>query len=569
MPAVVMDAVTKTYRSPRTPAAEGARRPGPAGRVRRRARVPRAQRLGQDDDDPGAARPRLRRRRRRTIRLLDRPVPEALPEVIGGVGALVETPLFFPGFSGRLQPAAARRGRRRVPRPVEECLEIVDLRDRADDRFKGYSLGMKQRLGIAAALLKAPAAADPRRAEQRPGPGRHPRRPRADPPARPRRAHDGAAVLAPARGDPAGLRLGDDPGRGPLRGHRPGRPRCWPAAPPATSVVRVPDRGRRAARCCSAAGFAVSPDDARGRPSLVHAVAVAGEITRRPGRAGHYLEELTPMTPDLESAFLAITGGAGMSATPAQRAPGPSAVATPPAQPATPRGAACCGPSCTASAPAASSRSSLGLGVCRLGSSPIVIGLLNFGDPDRRRLRRAPAAGRAGCSPSNEQFRQQCLDDPRQLPRHGGLSPEELCGPELTARTSTARVVPRQAAVRLRRRGHGRRPRLRRPARPSSPFLIGATWIGAEWSSRSIVALLFWVPQRMRVMGTKIAVLVGGGPALRRRRPGGLAGDGRRSWRGGRQRRGAPGRASGATCCRPRPARCCSTVLAAAARASG
>ena len=30
---------------------------------------------------------------------------------------------------------------------VEECLEIVDLRDRADDRFKGYSLGMKQRLG--------------------------------------------------------------------------------------------------------------------------------------------------------------------------------------------------------------------------------------------------------------------------------------------------------------------------------------------------------------------------------------------------------------------------------------
>ena len=34
------------------------------------------------------------------IRLLDRPVPEGLPDVIGGVGALVETPLFFPGFSG-------------------------------------------------------------------------------------------------------------------------------------------------------------------------------------------------------------------------------------------------------------------------------------------------------------------------------------------------------------------------------------------------------------------------------------------------------------------------------------
>jgi hypothetical protein len=39
-------------------------------------------------------------------------------------------------------------------------------------------------------------------------------------------------------------------------------------------------------------------------------------------------------------------------------------------------------------------------------------------------------------------------------------------------------------------------------------FIVGATWIGAEWSSRSLVALLFWVPQRMKVMATKIGVLV-------------------------------------------------------------
>jgi len=38
-------------------------------------------------------------------------------------------------------------------------------------------------------------------------------------------------------------------------------------------------------------------------------------------------------------------------------------------------------------------------------------------------------------------------------------------------------------------------------------FLIGATWIGAEWSTRSIVALLFWVPTRLKVVGTKIGVL--------------------------------------------------------------
>jgi ABC-2 type transport system ATP-binding protein len=83
-------------------------------------------------------------------------VPRALPSVIGGVGALVETPLFFPSFTGRLnlQLLAETAGVERAR--VEECLEIVDLRERAEDRFRGYSLGMKQRLGIAAALLKRP-----------------------------------------------------------------------------------------------------------------------------------------------------------------------------------------------------------------------------------------------------------------------------------------------------------------------------------------------------------------------------------------------------------------------------
>jgi hypothetical protein len=45
-------------------------------------------------------------------------------------------------------------------------------------------------------------------------------------------------------------------------------------------------------------------------------------------------------------------------------------------------------------------------------------------------------------------------------------------------------------------------------------FLIGATWIGAEWSSRSIVALLFWVPSRMRVMAAKLGVLLLGAAVL-------------------------------------------------------
>jgi ABC-2 type transport system ATP-binding protein len=88
--------------------------------------------------------------------VFDRPVPEALPEVIDRIGALVETPLFFPNFSGRLNlellagVAGLPEGR------VDEVLEQVGLAGRASDRVKSYSLGMRQRLGIAAALLKRP-----------------------------------------------------------------------------------------------------------------------------------------------------------------------------------------------------------------------------------------------------------------------------------------------------------------------------------------------------------------------------------------------------------------------------
>jgi ABC-2 type transport system ATP-binding protein len=72
-----------------------------------------------------------------SMRLLGEPVPQALPRVVGAVGALVETPLFFPSFSGRvnLRLLAETAG---VPRRrVEEVLETVDLSGRADDRYKG------------------------------------------------------------------------------------------------------------------------------------------------------------------------------------------------------------------------------------------------------------------------------------------------------------------------------------------------------------------------------------------------------------------------------------------------
>jgi ABC-2 type transport system ATP-binding protein len=71
-------------------------------------------------------------------------------------GSFVEAPTFYPYLSGR-DNLAVLATYADVPRPrIDVVLDTVDLRDRAEDRFSAYSLGMKQRLGVAAALLKDP-----------------------------------------------------------------------------------------------------------------------------------------------------------------------------------------------------------------------------------------------------------------------------------------------------------------------------------------------------------------------------------------------------------------------------
>ena len=77
-------------------------------------------------------------------------------DVIARTGALIEGPGFYPYLSGRgtLQVMARYRGLDDVA--VDAALARVDLSDRGDDRFKTYSLGMKQRLGVAAALMGEP-----------------------------------------------------------------------------------------------------------------------------------------------------------------------------------------------------------------------------------------------------------------------------------------------------------------------------------------------------------------------------------------------------------------------------
>ena len=95
------------------------------------------------------------------IRVLGQPVPRRAKAVLAHVGALVEGPSAYGHLSGRTNlalldaagPGSARRTRRRR---IEAALEQVGLAGVGTKPVKAYSLGMRQRLGLAAALLRTP-----------------------------------------------------------------------------------------------------------------------------------------------------------------------------------------------------------------------------------------------------------------------------------------------------------------------------------------------------------------------------------------------------------------------------
>jgi len=90
-------------------------------------------------------------------RLFGRDPQHELPTALDGVAGFVETPYFYPYLSGRknleLLAAFDRDGGRKR---IDQLLRLVDLERRADDRVNGYSQGMRQRLGVAASLLRDP-----------------------------------------------------------------------------------------------------------------------------------------------------------------------------------------------------------------------------------------------------------------------------------------------------------------------------------------------------------------------------------------------------------------------------
>jgi ABC-2 type transport system ATP-binding protein len=91
-----------------------------------------------------------------SVRLFGRD-PQLGVEALEGVAGFVEAPCFYPYLSGRrnLELLAALDGGE-AARQIDEVLQIVQLSDRAKDKVGGYSHGMKQRLGIASALLRRP-----------------------------------------------------------------------------------------------------------------------------------------------------------------------------------------------------------------------------------------------------------------------------------------------------------------------------------------------------------------------------------------------------------------------------
>jgi ABC-2 type transport system ATP-binding protein len=222
------------------------------------------------------------------------------------VGAIVESPKFFPAFSGRknLQLLAEAIGR---PRGVaDQVLEEAGLGDRGKDKYRTYSLGMKQRLAIAATLLKDP---------------------------------DLLIFDEPTNGlDPAGIReirntmrsLGEQGKTVLVSSHILdeveqvadsvsiiGHGRLLASGPvsdvignQAATSVRVGVADPVAAQnILTESGYLVRQD---GELLVVEGVIDGAEVTRSLAAHGLYLNELIPVRADLESVFLELTDDEGL-----------------------------------------------------------------------------------------------------------------------------------------------------------------------------------------------------------------------------------------------------------------
>lgn len=81
---------------------------------------------------------------------------EPTPQLRRKIGAVLEHPIFYPYLSGQKNLELNAMIKQCPPENIPHVLELVELTERKDDKYKTYSLGMKQRLAIASALLNDP-----------------------------------------------------------------------------------------------------------------------------------------------------------------------------------------------------------------------------------------------------------------------------------------------------------------------------------------------------------------------------------------------------------------------------
>lgn len=95
---------------------------------------------------------------RGSIKIMGKELTSDPSLVASNIGAIIENPAFYPYMSGRDNLRALALAAGNVPKGrIEDLLKLVNMHDRADKKYKTFSLGMKQRLGIAATLLTNPA----------------------------------------------------------------------------------------------------------------------------------------------------------------------------------------------------------------------------------------------------------------------------------------------------------------------------------------------------------------------------------------------------------------------------
>jgi ABC-2 type transport system ATP-binding protein len=239
------------------------------------------------------------------MRLLGHEVPQHLPHVADQVGAIVESPQFFGNFTGRdtlsLLATAAGLPQRRV----DASLEQVGLRDRARERVKTYSLGMKQRLAVASALLKEPRLL----ILDEPANGLDPAGIREMRDLMRSLAAQGTTVVLSSHilsevqqicDTVTIISLGRRVAAGPVD---------EVLAAHSTAEVRVrlesADDHTAAAEALREAGASVTVRDDH---LLVHAVERPAWVTRTLAARDLYVAELAPVAVDLESVFLELTG---------------------------------------------------------------------------------------------------------------------------------------------------------------------------------------------------------------------------------------------------------------------